>query len=188
MYRNVICREIIHLPPTKENIKKAAHKRNLILAEIEARTFNYAEYFPNSAKVKLFNPETKKHKMGDLLRKQLADYTAMEAKGNLSIATLNGYIKITNMLVKYFEDIYVEDLTPIQIKEWLEIQGMNNTVTTKTMRNRISLLKMVLEEAKNDRLIQSNPISEISLQRQLNKNTIESDYEVEPFSDTEKEL
>lgn len=105
--------------------------------------------------------------MGDLLRKQLADYTAMEEKGNLSIGTLSGYNKITNMLVKYFEDIYVEDLTPVQIKEWMVIQGKNNTVSTKTMRNRLSLLKMVLEEAKNDRLIQSNPITEISLQKQL---------------------
>lgn len=35
MYRNVICREIVHLPPTKENIKKAAHKRNIILQKLK---------------------------------------------------------------------------------------------------------------------------------------------------------
>ena len=54
MYRNVRCREILPISPTPVNIKKAVNKRNLILAEIEAKKFDYKEYFPNSPKIQLF--------------------------------------------------------------------------------------------------------------------------------------
>ena len=83
MYRNVRCREIIPLPPTKENIKRAFNKRNLILAEIEAKTFDYENHFPTSPKVELFSEKPKKHLMRDLLNKQIAEYESMELRGKI---------------------------------------------------------------------------------------------------------
>ncbi len=187
MYRNVRCREIIPLPPTKENIKRAFNKRNLILAEIEAKTFDYAKYFPNSPKVELFSENANKHLMSDLLNRQLEDYRIMEERGNLSISTYKGYKRVNNILLGYFSDIYIEDLTSQQIKDFMVQQGLNK-ISPKTMRNRLSLLKMVLEEAINDGLITYNPLDGISLQKQINRTTTETDYEVEPLTEDEKNL
>ena len=52
IFRNVECKETISLPPTKENIRRAVNKRNIILAEIDARTFDYFAHFPKSPKAK----------------------------------------------------------------------------------------------------------------------------------------
>lgn len=185
MYKNVRCREILNISPTRENIKKAFNKRNLILAEIEANKFNYAEHFPKSPKVSLFCDVVKKYFMKDLLNKQIQDYAAMEVRGNLSISTLNGYKRVNNILLKYFGELYVEDLTPLHIKDFMFQQGLND-ISPKTMRNRISLLKMVLEEAKNDGIIKSNPLDGIAIQKQISKTAVNSDYEVEPFTEEEQ--
>lgn len=111
----------------------------------------------------------------------------MYERGNLSISTLVGYKKITKTLSKFFADIYVEELSSTHIKEWLTQQSLNN-VTAKTIRNRLCLLKSVLEEAKNDKLIINNPLDEISLTKQLNKCAVKSDYIVEPFTEEEKQI
>ncbi len=186
MYNNVRCREILNIPPTKENIKKAVNKRNLILAEIQANKFNYAEHFPDSKKVALFGEVNKKHFMKDLLNKQIQGYTDMEVRGNLSISTLNGYKRVNNILLKYFGEIYIEDLTPLHIKDFMFQQGLND-ISPKTMRNRISLLKMVLEEAQNDGIILTNPLGGVAIQKQISKTAVNSDYEVEPFTEDEQD-
>lgn len=185
MYRNVRCREIIPLPPTKENIKRAFNKRNLILAEIEAKTFDYESHFPESPKVELFSNKPKKHLMKDLLNKQIAEYQAMEERGNLSISTLNGYKRINNILIKYFGEIYIEDLTTLEIKDYMYKQGLEN-ICAKTMRNRLSLLRMALDEAKNDGLIPISPLDGIAVQKQISKTAKNSEYEVEPFTEEEQ--
>lgn len=185
MYRNVRCREIINLPPTKENIKKAFNKRHLILAEIEAKTFDYAFHFPNSSKVELFCEKSTVITMGELLNKQLNDYSMMHEKGNLSIATLKSYTSATKILVKFFADILVKDLSPLDIKDWLVQQSLND-ISIGTLRNRLSVLNMALDEAKNDRLIKINPMSEISINKQINRTASKSDYEVQPFTEEEK--
>lgn len=187
MYRNVRCREILPISPTPVNIKKAVNKRNLILAEIEAKKFDYKEYFPNSPKIQLFAENIKKYTVGDLLNKQVEDYQSMYEKGNLSISTLVGYQKITQLLLRFFGKIYIDDLSSVDIKNWLTQQSLNN-VTVKTIRNRLSIIRSVLEEAKNDRLILVNPLDEISLSKQLNRVATKSDYVVEPFTAEEKDF
>lgn len=187
MYKNRTCREALPIPATPANIKKAFNKRNLILAEIEAKTFEYDKHFPNSPKVKFFSGINKKLTVGDLLNKQIEDYQSMYEKGNLSISTLVGYKKITQSLLKFFGDIYINDLSSNDIKNWLTQLGLNN-ITVKTIRNRLSILKSVLDEAKNDKLILISPLDEIALSKQLNRVATKSDYVVEPFNDEEKQI
>ena len=187
MYRNVRCREILQISPTPANIKKAFNKRNLILAEIEAKTFEYEKHFPNSPKIELFSDKPQKHLMKDLLNKQIEEYRAMEERGNLSISTLNGYKRVNNVLIRYLGDINIEDLTTLDIKNFMHKQGLEN-ICAKTMRNRLSLLRMALDEAKNDGFILISPLDGIAIQKQISKTAVNSDYKVEPFNEEEKAL
>lgn len=185
MYKNVRCREVLQIPPTPANIKKAFNQRNLILAEIEAKTFEYQKYFPNSPKVEFFSDKPKNHSMKYIFDKQIAEYQAMEERGNLSISTLNGYKRVNNVLIRYLGNINVEDLTPIDIKNFMHKQGLEN-ICAKTMRNRLSLLRMALDEAKNDGLITINPLDGIAVQKQISKTAVNSEYKVEPFNEDEQ--
>lgn len=187
IFRNVECKETISLPPTKENIRRAVNKRNIILAEIDARTFDYFAHFPKSPKAKLFSETKKRITLGELLTKQIEDYQKMYEKGNLSISTLVGYKKINNMLLKFFNNIYINDLTSHDIRLWLEQQS-NNDITTKTIRNRLSLLNAVLTDAVSHKLIKTNPLEEIQLSKEINKTASKSDYEIEPFTEEEKQI
>ena len=70
-YNGVECKETLHIPPTKENLRRAEFKRSQILVEIDSGKFNYAEHFPNSTIVKLFcKPHEQKITIGALLTKQ----------------------------------------------------------------------------------------------------------------------
>ena len=111
----------------------------------------------------------------------------MYEKGNLSISTLVGYKKINNMLLKFFNNIYINDLTSHDIRLWLEQQS-NNDITTKTIRNRLSLLNAVLTDAVSHKLIKTNPLEEIQLSKEINKTASKSDYEIEPFTEEEKQI
>ena len=190
MYRNVRCREVLQIPPTPANIKKAFNKRNLILAEIEAKTFEYEKHFPNSPKVDLFSGRDRKLTVGDLLTRQLNDYQMTYEKGNLAISTLKTYKSSISVLNKYFANILADALSIVDIKAWLNQEGLNN-ITSKVIKTRLAMLNLVLEEAKCDNLIKTNPVSEISqvsITKQINKISTKSDYVVEPFNNEEKNL
>ena len=188
MYKGVRCRETIREEPTSKNLKEAEKLRNSIITDIDRKGeyFNYADFFPYSPKVKIFckNKEIKSNLMSDLLNQQLANFELLQKNGKISISTLVGYKKIIlNQLLPYFRKYKVQDLKPLDIKDWIIGQG----VSTKTMRNRISLLKIVLDDAKNYEYIEKNPLDQISLARLLDTTTTESDYVVEPFTELEKQ-
>ena len=186
-YRGVECKETLHIPPTKDNIKRAVNKRNLILSEIDANKFNYSEHFPTSNKVKLFcSPSQQRVLFSELLVRQLQGYQSMYEKGNLSISTLTGYKKITSQLVKHFSNIYMQDLSVLHINEWLLQQSINN-ITLKTVRNKISLLKSLVSDAIVNKIISKNIFDEIQLNKELNKIAGKSEYEIHPFTEEEKE-
>lgn len=188
MYKGVRCREIIRKKPTSKNLEEAERHRSSVISEIDLKGefFNYAKYFPDSPKVKIFckNKEIKSNLMSELLNQQLDNFELLQKNGKMSISTLVGYKKIiSNQLLPYFGECRVQDLKPLDIKKWIIGQG----VSAKTMRNRISLLKIVLDEAKNDEFIEKNPLDQLALARLLDTATTESDYVVEPFNEQEKQ-
>jgi integrase len=191
-YRCVECKEILHIPPTKENLKKAEHKRIIMLGEIESGAFNYFEHFPNSKSktAKMFskaNPSILKITVGELLNKQLNDYQRTYEKGNLSISTLTGYKKITNHLLKHFSSIEIQALSAAHLEEWLFQQSLDN-ITLKTVNNRLILLKALVKDAFRKKLIPMNIFDEIDMKKELNKTAVKSDFVIEPFTEEEKEI
>ena len=54
-------------------------------------------------------------------------------------------------------------------------------VTGKTVRNRLTPLRSVLDDAVNDELLDSNPLDRIALGKLIKQTATKSNYEVDPF-------
>lgn len=182
-YQGQQCREL--LPPakiTKAYVEYATGLRAEIKRNIDDGTFNYAAYFPDSKAVDKFGPTKKWVLLGDLLRKQKATYEAQAANDNLSSSTLLGYVKIIdNVLIPRFDKVSIADLTPAILRPW--IGGMG--ITGKSVRNILTPLRSVLEDAVNDELIPFNPLDRIALKKLIKQTEAKSDYEVDPFDGDE---
>jgi integrase len=185
-YRGVRCRELLRMEPTKKNLADAANMRSAILRDISLNKFKYSEYFPESSKVKIFEADLAKNILiEELLQKFLSQTEHQTKNGNLSPSTHVGYRKIINgKLIPSFGELNVKELSPIVIKEWIYSQGCG----AKTIRNNLSILRVVLDDALNDGIIASNPLSQIAVSRLIKQVSESSDYVIEPFTEQERNL
>lgn len=182
-FRGTQCRETLRLDPSAANIKYADGLRLEINRKIKDGIFRYAEYFPDSPKAALFGQAPAKKTIGDLLRTALTGYETAVKNGQMSPSTLAGYKKVINgHLLPKFDKTTLKDLTPSLLREWIGGLG----VTAKTARNIVSPLRSVLDDAMNDELIDHNPLDRIALKKLLTRTAKKSEYEVDPFDDTEK--
>jgi integrase len=176
-YRGVLCRETLKLEPTKANLKYAERLRGEIINAIGLGTFNYADYFPGSKRARLFGHLLVKATVGELL----ADYMII-AKNTLEPSTVNGYRKVCEAhLSPTFGHIPIRELSSIVIRNW--ITGL--AITIKTLRNIITPLRNMLDQALNDGLIDQNPLEKLVLSKLINKKTSKSNWEVDPFDQDE---
>jgi|SRR6185437_9665604 len=184
-YKGVKCRETLRMDPTRKNLEDAANKRSAILRDISLDKFKYSEYFPDSSKVKIFEGSaTKLILVKTLLDKFLCQSEKQTKHNNLSPSTYNGYRKIIiGKLIPAFGEFNINAITTKEIKEWIYSQGCG----AKTIRNNLSILRIVFDDAVNDGLVLVNPLSQIAINRLLRQNSEPSDYEVEPFTAEERD-
>lgn len=176
-YRGVHCRETLGGPVTKQKIKYAERLRGEILNDIERRTFRYADYFPNSKRAGQFGEVVSQQTVGDLLSTQLAVW-----KKNLQPSTYRGYkYAVSGHLIPNFGHIRLRDLTPNMIRDWLK--GLD--LSAKRIRNVLTPLRCVLDDAVNDDLIARNPMDRIVLDKLLSTQSREKTSDVDPFSPDE---
>ena len=177
-FRGVKCREALKLDPTPANLKYAARLRGEILIAIEKQTFRYGDYFPESARARVFGQGPSRVKLSELLKAWLVDCEKSAAKGNMSPSTIAGYRKIINgHLIPKWGTMAIPDLSPAALRTWITGLG----TTAKTTRNILGPLRAVLGEALNDGMIEVNPLDRIDLSKLLAKHAIKSDYDVDPF-------
>jgi len=182
-YQNQQCREL--LPPgrlTKSYVEYAANLRGEIKRKIADGTFNYRSYFPDStmaARLESGNVTPgRRLLLGKLLDVQLTLYQKQAAKGIISASTLLGYTKIIdNQLKPKWGAVALDELAPAQLRQWIA----EMEVTAKTMRNVLTPLRSVLDDAVNDELIKSSPLEHIALGKLIKKSARPSSYEVDPF-------
>jgi len=176
-YRGVQCRETLKLEPTKANLKYAERLRGEIINAIALGTFNYADYFPDSKRARLFGHVIIKATVSELLQ----DYMAIAEK-TLEASTYNGYRKVCEAhLYPTFGKIPIRDLSSVIIRNW--VTGLSLTV--KTIRNIITPLRNMLDQALNDGIIERNPLDRLVLSKLINKKTSHSNWEVDPFDQDE---
>ncbi len=179
-YRGVRCRESLKLTATASNIKYAANLRGEILNGIARGTFNYAVYFPQSKNARKFGYKPPSNiTIGEMLNEYLD-----LVKRTLEVSTYDGYYKKTHRyLMPAFKDIPVRELTPALIREWVK----DFNLTLKTIQNALTPLRAIIATALIDEIIDKNPLDHIFVAKLVNKETSESDYEVDPFDKKEIE-
>ncbi|TLI63250.1 DUF3596 domain-containing protein [Escherichia sp. E1130] len=177
-YRGVKCREpLSNLEVNNKNIKYAERTLGEIHNKIERGTFNYAEYFPRSARLKIFGNAAS----GKTIKMYLDEYIDICETRNLSPSTIGGYKKCRSALSS-LHILPASELTPAALKQWIQ----NQKTTLKTIRNQLSFLRSSLDEAVTDGVLQINPVSLVTASRyQSNKSDAESSYVVDPLSPTE---
>ena len=84
-------------------------------------------------------------------------------------------------LMPAFKDIPIRELTPAMLREWVQ----DFKLTMKTIRNALIPLRAVIITALVDEIIDKNPLDHIFLSKLVDKETSESDYEVDPFDKKE---
>jgi integrase len=171
-YHGMRHRETIKLPPTKANLLFAARKRASVLHAIAIGNFNYAEHFPESryaATLGTFSNKTVGEALEDFLR---------NTKRKYEVSTLRGYSSaIYYHLIPAFGNIPIRKLTTMDIKDWMS--GLQ--ITAKRINNVLIPLRLVMQDAYMDGLIDNNPTNRI-------KNLKHRYDEPHPFSPEEMRL
>jgi integrase len=182
-YRGVRCRETV-CEESKQGIKFAEGLLREIELKIDKDAFVYTDYFPDSPRGKMFGyTGASKETLGNLLRAYYAACEKSVAIGNMSISTLNGYRKIVfGRLIPKWDKTRLRDLNPRELRLWVSNMG----ITAKSVRNLLSPLRTVLDEALNDELITSNPLDRVPLKLLLKKTARPSTYKIDPFNALER--
>ncbi len=176
-FRGVDCRETLKLQPSKANIKYAANLRAEILNSIAKGTFRYSDYFPNSKRAKLFG-----HNLSNITVGELLDDFLVVINKTLQPSTVRGYKAAINAHLRpQFGLLRVRDLSPQLIRVWI----MGLQLTAKSIRNILTPLRLILDQALTDDLIEKNPLDKVVLNRLLDKSTSQSDYEIDPLDEKE---
>lgn len=177
-YKGVKCREpLSNLVVNNKNLKYAERTLGEIHNKIERGTFIYAEYFPRSARLKIFgNAAT-----GKTVKMYLDEYLKICETRNLSPSTIGGYKKCRSALSE-LHIFPASELTPAALKTWIQ----NQKTTLKTIRNQLSFLRSSLDEAITDGVLQINPIYLVTASRYRSKETETEDaYVVDPLTPAE---
>lgn len=166
-YKGVRCREpLSNLEVTPKNIKYAERTLGEIHNKIERGTFIYAEYFPRSARLKIFGNAA----ASKTVKMYLDEYLEICETRKLSPSTIGGYKKCRSALAS-LHICPASELTPATLKAWIQSQK----TTLKTIRNQLSFLRSALDEAVTDGVLQINPVSLVTASRyQSDKSEAES--------------
>lgn len=179
IYRGVRCREPLKLAHTKNNIAYAVRRRGEVLNAIERGTFRYSEFFPDSPRVKLFEPNAEKAKqdrtatVGELINEYLNI-----AKRNLALSTYNCYLDVAKLhLLPKWGCARVVDVTARDLRQWI----MSFTVKRKTIQLILTPLRNAFELAVVDEVIENSPFDSIKLGKLLAREQMGSEFEADPF-------
>lgn len=180
-YNGQRCKERVKLEPTPANLKKASQHRALVLVAIENGTFDYPAWFPASKNAKKFAkcPEAVGLTVAGYLEKWLEDQ-----KTQVKVSTWEDYRKITfNTIIPKIGDKGLAGL------KWVDVKDMMKEMTcgNKRMANIQSVLRLALQEAVDDDVIEANVLADRTYSRKEEVSDEDPESEVDPFSAKEQQ-
>jgi len=98
---------------------------------------------------------------------EIADKWADEAFKQLAYRTLSCYTSALKRAKNYFRNSYIEDITHLQIKSYMEYLVTQFDYSKKTIKNYRIVLSMVFKYAIVNDLIENNPVSDVSIPKGL---------------------
>ncbi|QDQ25623.1 site-specific integrase [Chitinimonas arctica] len=177
-YRGERCRERIRLKPTPANLKAAEKYKAAIEDSISKGTFNYLATFPESSKAEKYV-----ERKGQILTVEVfLDAWLERQRKHVKASTFDGYRKIMlNILIPNFGNLKLDALKRATIRGWCHSLECGN----KRISNILSPLRIALQEAVDDELIEMNPLYGWSYKR---KEAVKEDDDVDPFSPDEQAI
>jgi len=178
-YRGVQCKETLSsLDSSKKGDQRyAINLKAEVEAAIERQTFRYDEYFPDSKRARIFG-----HAVSNITIKELLENWLKDIKRTHPHSTYRCYNKSCQAhLIPEFGDYRARDLNAQVIREWIR----NRTATLKSIRNDLTPLRAILDQALNDDIIDRNPLDKIKVSKLVSRKQAKSDYMVDPFTDDE---
>lgn len=152
-WREQRCRETLSLPPTPTNLQYAAKVRTEIQMKIDAGVFNYAEYFPESKKLKKLGVTTEAKVLptfGTVADQWLQTVDA--AKG-----TRDKYRQAIDVWKSYFAMVTIDQIKRSDILAVLTEKAWK----PKHRNNQLTPLRQVFEMVYLDHLIDFSPTERI---------------------------
>jgi len=180
-FKGVQCKEILRgYDATESNLRYAVNLKGEIERKIRDNQFNYSDYFPQSKRARLFGHAITRKTIKELLKDWLIDI-----ERNNPHSTYRCYKKsCDSTLIPHLGNIRASDLKPEHIRDMIR----SKDVMLKTIRNDLTPLHAVLEQAVIDNIIQSNPLDKIKVAKLVKHDKKRSEYEVDPFSLDEIEI
>lgn len=149
MYNGRRCRESLKLKPSPANLKRASLHRAAIIDAINRGVFDYSYTFPNSKNIQQ-DPSSQLSTIKDYL-----DSWLKSQKHIVKSSTFYSYKKIVNgQLIPAFGNLAIDEIKRFHVREWCESQNASN----KTIANKLSPLRIALQQAADDELIKVNPL------------------------------
>lgn len=173
-YRGVQCRECLKISVTNANNRYACNLKGEIDNAIGRKTFRYSDYFPDSPRAKTFG-----HAVSTITIRELLESWLSDIKRSHPHSTYRAYRKPCDSLwIPTIGDIRVSDLArnPEPIRE--VIRGRNTTL--KTVRNDLTPLRAIFDQAVEDHLVERNPLDRIKVRKLVTRR--KSNYKVDPYS------
>jgi len=150
-FMGVQCRETVSRPHSKASLTYCTNLRGEILRRIEAGTFVYTEYFPDSKRASIFGHG---HGKSHTIKEALEAYRD-RTRATLEASTWNPYRRdIDNILVPRWGHMRLTAFTPADLRAWAGEQ----TISLKRMRNILLPLRAIFSEAKEDGIIRVHPL------------------------------
>ena len=169
-YKGVRCRPTLKgLPPTPKNIELAELKRNVVLYEINAGKFDYAEHFPDCKKARIFSPYSLKlTTVEEATKRWLARKEKTTAK-----STYRSYKSKSAHILRRWGDHYIPDIAKTDIEDWIDVEL--HDLSNKTINDVLTVFRGAFSDYKDD-----NPTFKNPLERIPNKTL--NDQEIDPFT------
>jgi len=157
-YKKVRCIEVFSgMKLSQNNIDFVTNKRAVILHEIAMQKFNYAEHFPNSKKVFVFNPNIKKIPL-------IKDAGIQWLKCIKNERTYSTFLCYQNdfrfSIIQKWGERVMDSISRSEIKEWIQTELFR--LASKTINNILIVFRGIYKLVIADEIITHDPLKYIS--------------------------
>lgn len=178
-YREVRCREYLSVQAGKEGRRYAERQAKLLEQQILDGDFEYAEWFPNSKKCRLFNSVADKaNKTFSEVADEWKEHVERLHKAReLKRTTLRNYMNSLKSINQYFAIYEMQNITKSLVDDY-KFELLDKPLSKKSINNKLTPLRRIFDYAYEMGYIEHNVMDRV-------KNFTLELPEIEPFNQLE---